>query len=288
MPLAWKSMRRRWDVVVTSAHALGRSFGLEGVTHLSYVYSPARYLWFPQVDSRSNAVANVAQMPVRAVLKGLDKAATRRTTSLAAISATTQSRIRYVYGRESELIYPPVDTDFYSLDEPVERSGLLAVGRLIPYKRMDTAIGVAHRLGVPLTLVGTGPDGPRLERLAGELGADVRFIVDATDDDLRSLYRRSEALLFPGNEDFGIVPVEAQACGCPVVTAGVGGALETVVDGVTGVHGQTATVDDFTVATSIALESSFSALNCREQAERFSYSKFGIAVCRWIEATLVS
>lgn len=290
MPLAWRRLQRgaagEWDVVVTSAHALGRSFGRSAPVHLSYVHSPARYIWFPDVDSRTGRLAAQVQAPARAVLKRVDAAATRETTSLAANSETTRARIAQAYGRSSELIHPPVDTRFYSLGDPVQRSGLLALGRLIPYKRMDVAIEIADRVCLPLTIVGRGPDAPRLQALAKGRGVDVTFVEGASDDEVRELYRRSEALLFPGNEDFGIVPVEAQACGCPVVTAGVGGALETVVDGITGVHARSESLDDLVVATRTLLDSEIDPAACREQAERFSYATFGAAVATWVTGVL--
>ena len=290
MPMAWRRLRQRdsreWDVVVTSAHALGRSFGRRAPVHLSYVHSPARYIWFPDVDSRTGRFTAQVQAPARALLKRVDASATRTTTSLAANSETTRARIAQAYGRSSELIHPPVDTRFYTLGPRKQRSGLLALGRLIPYKRMDVAIEIADRVSLPLTIVGRGPDAQRLRELAAHRGVDVTFVEGATDDEVRELYRRSEALVFPGNEDFGIVPVEAQACGCPVVTAGVGGALETVVGGVTGVHARSEALEDLVVATRVLLDSSLDPAACREQAERFSYATFGSAVATWVSGAL--
>jgi glycosyltransferase involved in cell wall biosynthesis len=151
---------------------------------------------------------------------------------------------------------------------------------------MDTAIHIAHRVGHRLTIVGQGPEQPRLEQLAASLGADVNFVGHASDEEVRVLYRSSVALLFPGNEDFGIVPVEAMACGCPVVAAGIGGALETVVDGVTGVHARSPTLDDLVAATEQLLAAEFRPEACRTQAEQFSYGVFGRAIAGWFEREL--
>lgn len=286
MPAAWRSIREPFDVVLTSAHALARTFGRDARTHLSYVHSPARYVWFPDVDTRSRPTGKVLQAPARALLKRIDRSATIRTDALAANSLTTRDRIREVFDRDAVVIHPPVDTNFYSVGEGAPRSGLLALGRLIPYKRMDTAIELAHRLGEPLTLVGNGPELDPLRRFAEQLDADVTFLTDASDEDVRALYRGSAALIFPGNEDFGIVPVEAQACGCPVVTAGIGGALETVVGGVTGVHAASGDLDDLVAATAELLDGPTNPAACRSQAERFSYGAFGASIADWVRRTL--
>ena len=287
MPLAWRAVtRHRWDVVVTSSHAFARSFGRHGDLHLSYVHRPARYLWFPELDARTQGLGSLIQRPVRAPLKWLDRSTTARPDSLVANSVTTQGRIRSVYGRDADVSYPPVDTVYYEPSDAERQPRLLAFGRLIPYKRMDATIETAHRLGLPLTIAGTGPDEQRLRRLAAEVGADVDFAGYVTDEEIRRLYQTSAALLFLGNEDFGIVPVEALACGCPVVTAGVGGALETVVDPDTGAHAAGPTIDDFVAATDRVIAAPPSAAACRTQAERFSYGRFGERIADWIIAAL--
>ncbi len=127
----------------------------------------------------------------------------------------------------------PADTAFYTpAPSPRRREGLLVVSALAPYKRLDDALEASARLGRPLTIAGFGPEESRLRALAGP---NVRFAGSPSDEELRELYRSAEVVLMPGEEDFGIVPLEAQACGTPVVALGRGGALETVVDGVTGV-----------------------------------------------------
>src|SRR5205085_9488910 len=142
-----------------------------------------------------------------------------------AISQTVQERIRECYGRDSTIVYPPVDTDFYC-PAPVPREDYyLAVSAFAPYKRLDLAIAACNRLKRPLLVIGTGQDERRLKKLAGP---SVRFLGWQSDEQIRDHLRRCRALLFPGEEDFGIVPVEALACGAPVIALGVGGAAETV------------------------------------------------------------
>src|SRR5205085_1676657 len=144
-------------------------------------------------------------------------------------------RIRRYYNREATVVYPPVDTTFYHPDGDRPERYALIVSALVPYKRIDVAIDACRRARLPLRIVGTGPERERLERAAAGSGADVRFLGRVSNEDVRDAYRRAAVVLLPGEEDFGIVPVEAQACGCPVVALGRGGAAETVRDGETGV-----------------------------------------------------
>ena len=160
-----------------------------------------------------------------------DRLAPRR---LLANSAHVAGRILRLWGREAEIVPPPVDTAFFTPlpGAPGPRHGLLVVSALVPYKRVGDAVAAAALLGLPLTIAGKGPEEARLHRLAGRF---VRFAPSPADEELRDLYRSAEAVLMPGEEDFGIVPVEALSCGTPVVALGRGGARETVSDGVTGV-----------------------------------------------------
>jgi len=288
MPLAWRAVTRtHYDVVVTSAHAFARDFGRHGALHLSYVHSPARYLWFPELDARTDhPFLDLAQRPARAALKRVDLASTRRTDSLAANSRATQTRIREVYGRDARVIHPPVDTVFYHPTAAQRTNRLLAFGRLIPYKRFDAAIDVAAQLGRPLVIAGTGPDEGRLRELAATTRADVTFAGHVSDSEIRELYRTCAALLFLGVEDFGIIPVEAQACGLPVVGADAGGTLETVVDGVTGAHAAGASVDDFVEAAERALSVGDEPEACRTNAELFGYAAFGRRIADWLAAAV--
>lgn len=288
MPLAWRfATHEHYDVVLTSAHAFARNFGRHGDLHLSYVHSPARYLWFPDLDARTeHPVARLVQAPARAVLKRVDAASTRRTDSLAANSQTTKQRIGEVYERDARVIHPPVDTVFYHPTTAQRSNRLLAFGRLISYKRFDAAIEVAARLDRPIVIAGTGPDEERLRRLAASTGADVTFAGHVSDEEIRKLYRTSAALLFLGVEDFGIIPVEAQACGLPVVAAGAGGTVETVVDGVTGAHAAGTSLADFAEATERVLSDTGDPATCRANAELFGYAAFGRRISSWLAAAV--
>jgi glycosyltransferase involved in cell wall biosynthesis len=164
-------------------------------------------------------------------------------------------------------VYPPVDTTFYHPDTTRPGQHFLIVSALVPYKRIDVAIDAARRAGATLRIVGDGPDRARLERQAN---GHVEFIGRATDDEIRDEYRRALAVLLPGEEDFGIVPVEAQACGRPVVALARGGALETVIPGETGILFDELTSPSLAAALEQAAATQFDSARVRAHAERFS------------------
>ncbi len=168
--------------------------------------------------------------PLIAGLRRWDYAAAQRVDHFIAISTEIQQRIQTYYDRDSEIIFPPVDTTRFQPSSTVE-DYYLVVSRLIPYKRIDLAVQAATRLGVPLKVGGKGRD---LERLQALAGPTVEFLGYVADDDLPDLMARCKAFLFPGLEDFGITPVQAEAAGRPVIAYGGGGALDTVIPGVTG------------------------------------------------------
>jgi glycosyltransferase involved in cell wall biosynthesis len=160
-------------------------------------------------------------------LRSWDRATAANVTRFVAVSETVRRRIARCYGRDSVVIPPPVDTDFYTPVQTPRASFYLCVSALVPYKRIDQAVAVCTATRRPLVVIGQGPERRRLERLAGPT---VRFLGWQPDAVIRDHLRRCRALLFPGEEDFGIVPVEALACGAPVIALGRGGAAETVDD----------------------------------------------------------
>ena len=211
--------------------------------------------------------------PVMAALARWDRATAGRVDSYVANSRYVAERIRRYYNRESTVVYPPVDTAFYRPDDNrhATRSGFLIVSALVPYKRLEVAIDACRRLAAPLTIVGTGPERARLEAMSGP---DVTFLGWRSDEDIRELYRRSSAVLLPGVEDFGMVPVEAQACGCPVVALGRGGAAETVVDGTTGVLVADSSVEAFSDGLSRVRSIAVDDGTLRQHAMAFSRERF--------------
>ena len=178
------------------------------------------------------------------------------------------------------MVYPPVDTDFYHPGGSGRDRFALVVSALVPYKRVDVAIDACARARVPLRIVGDGPD---LARLTRQAGPEVAFLGSPDDAGVREQYRRAAVALLPGVEDFGIVPLEAQACGTPVVALGAGGALETVVDGVTGFLVRERSTDAMADAIHRAVERRFDATALRAHAVGFSRPRFAAEIRACIE-----
>jgi glycosyltransferase involved in cell wall biosynthesis len=207
-------------------------------------------------------------------------------------------RIRQHYGREATVIYPPVDTEFFTPAEgaafprvpssphtssrgPGEQDFYLLVSRLVGYKRVRVAVEAFNELGRPLVVVGDGPERRRLEAVAR---GNVRIVGEVSDRVLRGYYRQCRALVFPGEEDFGMVPVEAQACGRPVIAYGRGGALESVVDGVTGIFFQEQTPETLAAAVRNADDVRWDGATIRRHAQRFSHQRFVTEMIKFIGA----
>jgi glycosyltransferase involved in cell wall biosynthesis len=236
-----------FDLVISSSHCVAKGVRTSpGSLHICYCYTPMRYIWdlYDQYFSpeRAGFITRLGMRLARGPLRRWDIATVSRPHHYIAISDHIRRRIRSIYGKDSDVIYPPVDTDRFQASARDE-GFFLAAGALVPYKSVDLAVRAFSRSGDRLVVAG---DGPELERLRKLAAPNVTFTGWVSDEDLRSLYERSTALVFPGEEDFGIVPVEAMACGKPVIAFARGGACETVVDlpaGGTGVLFSEQTVD---------------------------------------------
>lgn len=286
MPLVWRTLtRERFDVVISSSHAfahtvrLGRS---ERTRYLSYVHSPARYVWSPDFDGRGSG--RLLAGP-RRVLQSADVRLSRHVHSYAANSREVRDRIRQYWRRDAVVINPPVDVDFYTAapaaDRAQSRDYLLGVGRWIPYKNFDLIIAVAAAAGLPLVIAGSGPEEAHLRRLAARAGVPVTFEIRPDPQRLRQLYWGARALVFPVHEDFGIVPVEAQACGTPVLGLRRGGLLDTVVDGETGLL--TDDTDPRVLASLVRRTAELSPERMTANAATFSRRAFEEKLTAWIQ-----
>jgi glycosyltransferase involved in cell wall biosynthesis len=206
-----------------------------------------------------------------------DRATAGRVTRYVTNSQYVARRIARYYNRQASVVFPPVDTTFFTPDaaNPVTTGNCLIVSALVPYKRIDVAIEACRLARAPLTIVGSGPERTRLERVAADSGADVTFLGRLSDEGVRDRYHQAALVLMPGEEDFGIAPLEAQACGRPVVALARGGALESIVPDQTGVLVDDPTPQAFADAIRYALNRPFDRDVIRRHAERFSRARFG-------------
>lgn len=241
-----------FDIVISSNHCAAKGVRTAPHTlHICYCYTPMRYIWTQYEDyfgaGRSGVLTRWGMRAVVGYLRRWDLRTAKNPRHFIAISENIRERIRTIYNRESDVIYPPVETAALSVVRGHEDFDLI-VSALVPYKRVDLAVEAYNRMGKRLVVIGDGPDFFRLRQMAGPT---VLIAGWRPDDDVRDHFRRCRAVIFPGEEDFGIVPVEAIACGKPVVAYARGGALETVLEGPalrTGVLFQEQTVESLSAA----------------------------------------
>lgn len=230
MPLAVPRISEPCDLVLSSSHCVAKSAIVpDGVPHICYCFSPMRYAWHMKDSyfaSEKKSLRDRLRDWLLHNMKEWDRRTAQRVTHFVAISETIQQRIRDCYNRDSVVIYPPVDTDFYHPLRQSREDFFLVVSAFAPYKRLDLAIEACTKTNSRLVVIGKGQDEAKLRALAGPT---VEFLGWQSNESIRNHLQRCQALLFPGEEDFGIVPVEAQACGTPVIAFGRGGATETVL-----------------------------------------------------------
>ena len=281
MPLAWRLLGEGgYDLVLSSHHAFAHANRLAGSgTQLCYVHSPARYVWSPEIDGRGD---KWFLAPARSVLKGVDRRASRHVTAYAANSKAVADRIARYWQREATVISPPIRVEYFGEQTDVEptRDYLLGVGRWITYKNLHLVAEVADRLGMPAKIAGRGPEKARILAAAQNARVPVEVIEAPSDELLRELYRNAACLIFPTAEDFGMVPVEAQSAGAPVVALAQGGALETVADGMSGVLCSTTRVDALAEAVQAALP--LAGTGPRKNAAQFSGEVFRASITNWV------
>jgi glycosyltransferase involved in cell wall biosynthesis len=275
-----------YDLVISTSHCAAKSVVSTGRSrHLCYCHSPMRYAWdqfeayFGAARLRSSA-ARCAARHTLAALARWDVATSGRPHRYIANSQYVAERIRRYYNRRSVVVHPPVDTAFFEPGGSAATSAYLVVSALVPYKRLEVAVEACRLAGRALRIVGGGPDRDRLARLAGP---GVELLGTLPDADVREEYRRARALILPGEEDFGIVPVEAQACGRPVIALARGGALETVIDGRTGILVETADAAAFAAGIARCERLALDEHVIRQHALRFSRERFLVEMAAQID-----
>lgn len=278
MPLAVEKLDLRdYDLVISCESGPAKGvITSQHTCHLCYCHTPMRYVWDMCCDymAKQNSVSKLFMWPILHYLRIWDRLSADRVDYFVANSLNVSRRITKHYRRNSAVIYPPVDTDIFNISDVVDDYYLL-VGQLVGYKRADLAVEACTQLGRRLIVIG---DGEQMRQLRKVAGPTVEFMGRQPVDVLRSHYARCRALIFPGEEDFGIVPLEAMASGRPVIAFGRGGALETVVDNITGLFFHEQTVDALVSAVGIfeRMEHEFVALDIRNHAMHFSKEQFRI------------
>lgn len=274
-----------YDIVISSSHAIAKGIIPPAhARHIVYCHTPMRYAWEMEEQYLHDfSIPSILKPLLRAMLKTIrrwDLTTAKRVDVFIANSPTTAERIKRIYNRESIVVHPPVDDRFF-LPEKSRAEYFLAVGRLVPYKRFDVLIEAANLLKFPLKIVGTGRDVRRLKRMAG---TTVEFLGHVADEELPALYGHASALLFPAFEDAGIVPLEAQACGTPVIAYAKGGALDTIENEKTGLFFAEQTVESLREALSRFEKTTFDPAYISHHARKYSANTFREKIDRIIQS----
>ena len=266
----------KYDVILSSSHAVAKGvLTHSSQLHISYVHTPIRYAWdlYHQYLKESGLDKGLKGKLAKYFLHKIrmwDVSTANRVDHYIANSYYIARRIKKVYGKESTVIYPPVDVERFKLHEGKEEFYLTA-SRMVPYKKIDLIVETFSKTDKKLVVIGTGPDMQKIKSFAKN---NVEFLGFAANDVLLDYMQRAKGFVFAAEEDFGIVPVEAQACGTPVICLGKGGTKETVIDGETGVHFQEQNVNDLLNAIDRFESLKFNPKKIREHALKFSKERF--------------
>lgn len=286
MPAAVEMMDLdEYDVVLSSCHSVSKGVITKPNTlHISYCHTPMRYAWEDwDFESRLKKFPKFLHRRIRKEIKKIrewDYCAAQRVDSYIANSSHIGKQIEKHYQRSSDVIYPPVHTEkFRPIKNPTE-DYYFSVGRLIPYKKFDLLVETFNQLGEKLVIAGAGPELEKLRRLAGP---NVEILGFVNDEKLVDLYQNCRAFLFPQIEDAGIVPLEAMACGRPVIALNRGGSLDTMIDGETGVFFEDQTMASLEAAIRKFKKMEFSSVFIRKHAEKFDVEHFKKKIRNFVE-----
>jgi glycosyltransferase involved in cell wall biosynthesis len=271
-----------YDVVLSSSSSFAKGVITPPSTcHICYCYTPMRFAWNYNTYIEQEPISKLTKLCLPYIIHRLrrwDEITANRVDYFIAISGEIRRRIRKYYRRDAVIIHPPVDTSKFKVSEQDE-GYFLVLSRLLPYKRIDIAIEAFNNLRLPLKIVGTGRDLPRLQKMAGPT---IEFLGRLPDEEMHKCLQGCRALIFPGLEDFGLAPLEAMACGKPVIAYAGGGALETVKEGVTGCFFYEQNPDSLVGAVASFDPAKFDPWEIRRHAELFDVSVFKEQIQRFV------
>ncbi|MDC7235684.1 MAG: glycosyltransferase [Spirochaetales bacterium] len=288
MPRAFEEFDlSEYDVVLSSSSSCAKGvLTTPDSVHIAYVHSPMRYAWdlYHEYYASSGALARMMMRRTMPAIRQWDMLSSQRVDHFIANSNFVARRIRKYYRREADVIFPPVNTEFYTPGDPGAAGEgdnyYMIISRFVPYKKIDLAIEACNALKRRLVIIGGGPDEQRLRELAGPT---IEFKGSLGDEEVRNYYRGCKAFLFPALEDFGITPVEAQACGRPVIALKKGGALDTVLPGKTGVFFDSQDVTSLTAAMEELEGMTWDSDFIRSHAEGFSNERFDREISAYVD-----
>lgn len=265
---------KKYNLIISSSHCVAKGIKkLSHQIHVCYCHAPMRYIWdmFDEYFKKAKLITKIGAKIFRPYLKRWDIKSSQRVDFFIANSQNIANKIKKFYHKNAKVIYPPVDTNFYKFLNLKREDFFLIVSALVPYKKIDLAINVFNELKLPLKIIGTGPEEKRLKEIAK---GNIEFLGWQPNEKLLEYYNKCKTLIFPQEEDFGIVPLEAQACGAPVIAYKKGGALETIIENETGIFFYPQTEAALIQSIKDFDKKSFLPLRCRENALRFSKKRF--------------
>lgn len=283
MPMAFESFDlNEYDVILSSTSSCAKGVVTRPDTvHICYCHTPMRYAWEFYYEYTEN-IGGLKKKLLKYAMNYIrlwDRVAADRVDYFIANSQYVANRIWKHYRRKSTVIYPPVNTEYYTPEGEKEEI-YLCLSRLVKYKKVDLAVEAFNRIGKKLVVIGGGE---QLDYLKSIAKPNIIFLRRQPDEVVREYYRKCKAFIFPGEEDFGITPVEAQACGTPVIAYGKGGATETVIDGITGVFFKEQTEESLIDAVDRFEKISIDSGVCRENAEKFGIERFEHQMKNYVE-----
>ncbi|MDP4145739.1 MAG: glycosyltransferase family 4 protein [Bacillota bacterium] len=284
MPMAFESFDlNEYDVILSSSSSCAKGVVTNPDTmHVCYCHTPMRYAWEYYYEYANewglNKIKGKLLKYVMNYIRVWDRVSADRVDYFIANSENVAKRIWKHYRKESVVIHPPVRCNLFNVSN-IDEDYFLILSRLVPYKRIDLAVKAFNELGLPLVIIGDGPERQRLESMANN---NIKFLGRQPDEVIKDYYSKCRAFIFPGEEDFGITPLEAQASGRPVIAYGKGGALETVIDGETGVFFKEQTIEELIVAIKKFEDIEFDKQTIRKHAEEFDEEIFKAKISNFI------